>query len=246
MYDYFRLLFARIGVAYSYKSNQKMVSYSDSQIQELIIEEYLNNKISLLAPIIQSRKGHYRELLDSLSRQGFSKVRVDHKIIDLSPGLKLDRYKTHDIELVIDRFIVKDNDEFKNVLKSQLKQRYYGDGTVLIFDLEKEYTRYFSKNSNVSLTGIYPSPEPNTFSFNSPKGMCPECKGLGIQHKVNIKKIIPNDELLHRSRWSCTFRKKNSWTYRQIETIATCYGFNLTDPIKKIPSRGNGSYFEGK
>ena len=115
-----------------------MVSYSDSQIQELIIEEYLNNKISLLAPIIQSRQGHYRELLDSLSRQGFSKVRVDHKIIDLSPGLKLDRYKTHDIELVIDRFIVKDNDEFKKRLEESIKTAmYYGDGTVLIFDLER-------------------------------------------------------------------------------------------------------------
>ena len=238
LYDYFRLLFARIGVAYSYKSNQKMVSYSDSQIQELIIEEYLNNKISLLAPIIQSRKGHYRELLDSLSRQGFSKVRVDHKIIDLSPGLKLDRYKTHDIELVIDRFIVKDNDEFKKRLEESIKTAmYYGDGTVLIFDLEKEYTRYFSKNLMCPSTGIsYPSPEPNTFSFNSPKGMCPECKGLGIQHKVNLKKIIPNDELsIAQGGLAPLGTKKNSWTYRQIETIATCYGFNLTDPIKIIP-----------
>ena len=239
LYDYFRLLFARIGVAYSYKSNQKMVSYSDLQIQELIIEEYLNNKISLLAPIIQSRKGHYRELLDSLSRQGFSKVRVDHKIIDLSPGLKLDRYKTHDIELVIDRFIVKDNDEFKKRLEESIKTAmYYGDGTVLIFDLEKEYTRYFSKNLMCPASGIsYPSPEPNTFSFNSPKGMCPKCKGLGIQHKVNIKKIIPNDNLsIAQGGLAPLGTKKNSWTYRQIETIATCYGFNLTDPIKKIPS----------
>ena len=210
LYDYFRLLFARIGVAYSYKSNQKMVSYSDSQIQELIIEEYLNNKISLLAPIIQSRKGHYRELLDSLSRQGFSKVRVDHKIIDLSPGLKLDRYKTHDIELVIDRFIVKDNDEFKKRLEESIKTAmYYGDGTVLIFDLEKEYTRYFSKNLMCPSSGIsYPSPEPNTFSFNSPKGMCPECKGLGIQHKVNLKKIIPNDELSIAQGGLAPFRNK--------------------------------------
>ncbi len=239
LYDYLRLLFARIGVAYSYKSNQKMVSYSDSQIQELIIEEYSNKKISLLAPVIQSRKGHYRELLDSLSRQGFSKVRVDQKIIDLSPGLKLDRYKTHDIDLVIDRFIAKDNGEFKKRLEESIKTAmYYGEGTVLVFDLEKEHTRYFSKNLMCPSSGIsYPSPEPNTFSFNSPKGMCPKCKGLGVQNKVNIKKIIPDDELsIAQGGLAPLGTKKNNWTYRQIETIATCYGFNLTDPIKIIPS----------
>ena len=248
LYDYLRLLYARIGVAYSYKSNQKMISYSDSQIQELIIKEYLNNKISLLAPIIQSRKGHYRELLDSLSRQGFSKVRVDKKIIDLAPGLKLDRYKTHDIDLVIDRFTVKDNDDFKKRLEESIKTAmHYGDGTVLISDLDKDNTRYFSKNLMCPSSGIsYPVPEPNTFSFNSPKGMCPECKGLGIQHKVNLKKIIPDDELsIAQGGLAPLGAKKNNWTYRQIETIATCYGFNLTDPIKLIPSEAIAVILKG-
>tara|TARA_B100000963_G_scaffold59246_1_gene47289 strand:- start:40044 stop:42890 length:2847 start_codon:yes stop_codon:yes gene_type:complete len=248
LYDYLRLLYARIGVAYSYKSNQKMISYSDSQIQELIIQEYFNKKISLLAPIIQSRKGHYRELLDSLSRQGFSKVRVDQKIIELTPGLKLDRYKTHDIDLVIDRFTVKDNDDFKKRLEESIKTAmHYGDGTVLISDLDQDNTRYFSKNLMCPSSGIsYPVPEPNTFSFNSPKGMCPKCKGLGIQHKVNLKKIIPDDELsIAQGGLAPLGSKKNNWTYRQIETIATCYGFNLTDPIKMIPSEAMAVVLKG-
>jgi excinuclease ABC subunit A len=194
LYDYIRLLFARIGTAYSYVSQQKMISYTDDQIQDLIVEEYLEKKIMLLAPIVKSRKGHYRELFDSLSRQGFSRVCVDGVVLDLKPGMKVDRYKTHDIELVIDRFTVKKDEEFiKRFNESLVTAMHYGNDVLMTMDIESRATRYFSRNLMCPTSGIsYPKPEPNSFSFNSPKGMCPDCKGLGIQHKVNLNKIIPD------------------------------------------------------
>src|SRR6056300_1235315 len=241
LYDYVRLLFARVGTAYSYISQEKMVSYTDSQIQKLIFEEYLGKKITLLAPIIKSRKGHYRELFDSLSRQGFSKVRVDQEVMDLSPGMKVDRYKTHDIELVIDRFTVKKDEEFlKRLEASMTTAMHYGQDILMILDMEESGVRYFSRNLMCPSSGIsYPAPEPNTFSFNSPKGMCPDCKGLGVQHKVSLKKLIPDETLsIAQGGLAPLGTKKTSWTYKQIETIATCYNFDLTTPIAKIPPAG--------
>ena len=238
LYDYIRLLFARAGTAYSYISQEKMVSYTDSQIQNLICDEYANKRVTLLAPIIKSRKGHYRELFDSLSRQGFSKVRVDREVLDLTPGMKVDRYKTHDIELVIDRFSVKNDDAFlKRLEESMATAMHYGQDILMVLDMEDQTTRYFSRNLMCPNSGIsYPAPEPNSFSFNSPKGMCPDCKGLGVQHKVNLKKLIPDDNLsIAQGGLAPLGTKKNNWTYKQIETIATCYQFSLTDPINKIP-----------
>jgi len=238
LYDYIRLLYARIGTAYSYVSQQKMVSYNDDQIQDLIVEEYLDKKIMLLAPIVKSRKGHYRELFDSLSRQGFSRVCVDGVVLDLKPGMKLDRYKTHDIELVIDRFTVKKDEEFiKRFNESLVTAMHYGNDVLMTMDIESRATRYFSRNLMCPTSGIsYPKPEPNSFSFNSPKGMCPDCKGLGLQHKVNLNKIIPDSSLsISQGGISPLGTKKNNWTYKQIETIATCYEFSLTDPIAEIP-----------
>jgi len=240
LYDYIRLLYARIGVAYSYVSQQKMVSYTDDQIQDLIVEEFLDKKIMLLAPIIKSRKGHYRELFDSLSRQGFSRVCVDGVVLDLKPGMKVDRYKTHDIELVIDRFTVKKDEEFiKRFNESLVTAMHYGKDVLMTMDIESRATRYFSRNLMCPTSGIsYPKPEPNSFSFNSPKGMCPDCKGLGIQHKVNLNKIIPDSSLsISQGGISPLGTKKNNWTYKQIETIATCYEFSLTDPIAEIPAK---------
>ena len=238
LYDYIRLLFARAGTAYSYISQEKMVSYTDSQIQNLICDEYANKRVTLLAPIIKSRKGHYRELFDSLSRQGFSKVRVDREVLDLTPGMKVDRYKTHDIELVIDRFSVKNDDAFlKRLEESMATAMHYGQDILMVLDMEDQTTRYFSRNLMCPNSGIsYPAPEPNSFSFNSPKGMCPDCKGLGVQHKVNLKKLIPDDNLsIAQGGLAPLGTKKSNWTYKQIETIATCYQFSLTDPINKIP-----------
>ena len=240
LYDYIRLLFARVGTAYSYISNQKMVSYTEEQIQNLIVDEYLDKKVILLAPIIKSRKGHYRELFDSLSKQGFSRVRVDGLVTDLTAGMKVDRYKTHDIELVIDRFTVKNDEEFKKRLNDSLiTALHYGQDVMMVMELEDDNARYFSRNLMCPSSGIaYPMPEPNTFSFNSPKGMCPSCKGLGIKHKVNLKKIIPDDSIsIAQGGLAPLGTKKTSWTYRQIETIAKCYEFSLTDPINMIPAK---------
>ena len=240
LYDYIRLLFARVGTAYSYVSNQKMVSYTEEQIQKLILDEYTDKKVILLAPIIKSRKGHYRELFDSLSKQGFSKVRVDGHVVDLTPGMKVDRYKTHDIELVIDRFTVKTDTAFlKRLNDSLITALHYGQDVMMVMELEDKKARYFSRNLMCPTSGIaYPVPEPNTFSFNSPKGMCSSCKGLGVQHKVNLKKIIPDESLsIAQGGLAPLGTKKTSWTYRQLETIATCYNFSLTDPIKKIPPK---------
>ena len=214
LYDYIRLLYARVGTAYSYISNKKMVSYTDQQIQKLIFEDYMGCKIMFLAPIVKSRKGHYRELFDSLSRQGFSRVRIDGVVTDLKQGLKVDRYKTHDIELVVDRFKIKKDENFlKRLNESLVTAMHYGKDVLMIMDINTDKTRYFSRNLMCSTSGIsYPKPEPNSFSFNSPKGMCPDCKGLGVQHKVNLKKIIPDENLsIAQGGLTPLGIKKNSW-----------------------------------
>ena len=163
------------------------------------------------------RKGHYRELFDSLSRQGFSRVRIDGVVTDLKQGLKVDRYKTHDIELVVDRFKIKKDENFlKRLNESLVTAMHYGKDVLMIMDINTDKTRYFSRNLMCSTSGIsYPKPEPNSFSFNSPKGMCPDCKGLGVQHKVNLRKIIPDENLsIAQGGLTPLGIKKNSWTRR--------------------------------
>ena len=194
LYDYIRLLFARVGSAHSYVTGKKMVKYSDDQIIQLIVNEYLDKKIEILSPLIKSRKGHYRELFDSMSKQGFLKVRVNGEILDLKPGMRLDRYKTHDIELLVDRMRVKKElNELKRLSESIKTAMYYGDDSIILVDNETQNLRYFSRSLMCPISGIsYSLPEPNSFSFNSPKGMCKKCKGLGKQFEVNSKKIIPD------------------------------------------------------
>ena len=166
------------------------MNYNDEQILELIKSEYSDKKIMLLSPLIKSRKGHYRELFDSLSRQGFLRVRIDGVLKDLKPGMKLDRYKTHDIELVIDRIQVKDNETDRNRLSESIKTAmHYGEDSLLLIDMETEKFRYLSRNLMCPTSGIsYSMPEPNSFSFNSPKGMCKNCRGIGKQHVINPKR----------------------------------------------------------
>ena len=239
LYDYIRLLFARIGTAYSYVSKERMISYTDEQIMALIVSEFKDQKIMLLAPIVKARKGHYRELFDSLSRQGFMRVRVDGHIVDLTRGMKVDRYKNHDIELVIDRFTVKQGDEefLKRLQASIETAMHYGQDAIMVLDYATEKTRYFSRNFVCPTSGIsYPKPEPNSFSFNSPKGMCPSCKGLGVQHKVNLDKVFPDRNLsIAQGGIAPLGTKKNNWTYKQIETIAKRFEFTLNDPIATLP-----------
>ena len=240
LYDFIRLLFARVGTAYSYITDKKMVSYSDAQIIDLILKDYENEKTILLSPIIKSRKGHYRELFDSLAKQGFLRVRVDNQVRDITVGMKVDRYKTHDIELVIDRFTVKRDPEFlKRLGESIQTAMHYGEGSLMLLNMETDQARYFSRNLMCPASGVsYPNPEPNSFSFNSPKGMCPSCKGLGVEHKINKQKIIPDTSLsISKGGILPLGNKKKSWTYRQIETIAKCYDFTMDTPINKIPSK---------
>tara|TARA_B100000989_G_scaffold145587_1_gene108512 strand:+ start:2339 stop:5161 length:2823 start_codon:yes stop_codon:yes gene_type:complete len=238
IYDFIRLLYARIGVAYSYKSNRKMVKNTDEEIIKLICEKYINQRIIILAPIIRSRKGHYRDLFENFTKQGFSKVIVDGDILDIQRGMKLDRYKTHDISLVVDNLSVKDDFESKRILSESIKTGMkYGNDTIFILDSESGKPEYFSRNLMCPETGIsYPKPEPNTFSFNSPKGMCESCSGLGTEYEINITKLIPDDSIsINNGGIAPIGKKDNSWIHRQLELISKYYNFSLSDPIKKIP-----------
>ncbi|ASV32431.1 excinuclease ABC subunit UvrA [Maribacter cobaltidurans] len=239
VYDFLRLLFARAADAHSYNTGEKMVSYSDEQIRNLIIDTYKDKKINVLAPIIKSRKGHYRELFEQIAKQGFVKVRVDGEIRDIVKGMKVDRYKTHDIEIVIDRLKVQESEELHKRLAETINTAMYsGDNVLMVLEEGSDVPRYFSRDLMCPTTGIsYPTPEPNTFSFNSPKGMCPNCSGLGHVYEVNEDKIFPNKKLSIKNGGIAPLGDyKKSWAFKQIETIAQRYGFELTDPINKLPT----------
>ena len=241
IYDFIRLLFARIGIAYSYSSNLKMVKNTDEEIIKLICEKFLNQRIIILAPIIRSRKGHYRDLFENFTKQGFAKVIVDGDIVDIKRGMKLDRYKTHDISLVVDNLSVKDDFESKRILSESIKiAMKYGNDTIFILDSESGKPEYFSRNLMCPKSGIsYPKPEPNTFSFNSPKGMCETCNGLGTEYEINVKKLIPDSSISINNGGILPIGKKdNSWIFKQIELISKYYNFSLSDPVKKIPEDG--------
>ncbi|WP_282111399.1 excinuclease ABC subunit UvrA [Maribacter stanieri] len=238
IYDFLRLLFARAADAHSYNTGEKMVSYSDEQIKNLIIESYDGKKINILAPIIKSRKGHYRELFEQIAKQGFVKVRVDGEVKDIVKGMKVDRYKTHDIEIVIDRLKVLESEDFHKRLSETINTAMYsGDNVLMVLEEGTDVPRYFSRDLMCPSTGIsYPNPEPNTFSFNSPKGMCPNCSGLGHVYEVNEKKIFPNKKLSIKGGGIAPLGDyKKSWAFKQIETIAERYNFEITDPIESLP-----------
>ncbi|MGB5554207.1 MAG: excinuclease ABC subunit UvrA, partial [Flavobacteriaceae bacterium] len=237
IYDFLRLLFARAGDAYSYTTGEKMVSYSDEQIKSLIKSDYNGKKVNILSPVIKSRKGHYRELFEQIAKQGFVKVRVDGEVCDIAKGMKVDRYKTHDIEIVIDRLKIGISDDLDKRLSESINTAMYsGDNVLMILEEGQKVPRYFSRDLMCPTTGIsYPEPEPNTFSFNSPKGMCQECSGLGHVYQVNEAKIFPNKKLSVKSGGIAPLGEyKKSWAFKQIETIAQRYGFELSDPISKI------------
>jgi excinuclease ABC subunit A len=236
IYDFLRLLFARAADAYSYNSNEKMVSYSDEQIKQLILKDFNGKKIAVLAPLIKSRKGHYRELFEQISKQGFVRVRVDGEIRELEKGMKLDRYKTHDIEVVIDRLAV--NNSIGKRLDETIKTALYsGNNIMMVIDVDTNEARYFSRELMCPTSGIaYPNPEPNTFSFNSPKGACSSCNGLGITNEINLTKVIPDHKISIKSGGIEPLgEQKNSWIFKQLQLIAERYNFKLSDPIKEIP-----------
>ncbi len=241
IYDFLRLLFSRASDAYSYNTNEKMVSYSDEQIRQLILKDFNKKRIAVLAPLIRARKGHYRELFEQIAKQGFVRVRVDGEIKEIVKGMKLDRYKTHDIEVVIDRLVI--NEKSEKRLEETIKTALYtGDNILMVIDVDAVNTddkpRYFSRELMCPSTGIaYPNPEPNSFSFNSPRGACTCCNGLGLTDEINIKKIIPDDNISIKNGGIIPLgNQKSSWIFKQLQTIADRHNFKLTDPINKIPA----------
>jgi excinuclease ABC subunit A len=239
IYDFLRLLFARASDAYSYNTGEKMVSYSDEQIKNLIHEEFDGKKINILAPVIRSRKGHYRELFEQIAKQGFLKVRVNGTIKDLEYGMKVDRYKTHDIEIVIDRVAVKqDEDTDKRLTESIKVAMHHGDDIMMVIEQDSQEVRFYSRSLMCPTSGIsYPNPEPNNFSFNSPKGACPNCNGLGVVNEINLQKIIPNPKATIKSGGFAPLGEyKSTWIFKQLELIGEKFGFKITDAIETLPA----------
>jgi excinuclease ABC subunit A len=236
IYDFLRLLYARAGEAYSWASGEKMVRYTDDQILELVKSRFADKKVYFLSPVVKGRKGHYKELFEQLRRKGFLHVRINGEIREIVHGLKLDRYKTHNIELVIDKFRVGDITD-KRLRDSVLMALDQGDGVMMLLEAESSEPRYFSRHLMCPVTGIsYNEPAPHTFSFNSPQGACPHCNGLGEISSINIKKLIPDAELSIRKGGIEPLGKyKNVWIFWQIEAIAEKNGFTLDTPIKDIP-----------
>ncbi|MGB5417806.1 excinuclease ABC subunit UvrA [Algibacter sp.] len=238
IYDFLRLLFARASDAYSFNTGAKMVSYSDEQIKELITNDFKGKRINILSPVVRSRKGHYRELFEQIAKQGFVKVRTDGDIRDIVKGMKLDRYKNHDIEIVIDRLVINDGvDNDKRLSETINTAMYHGEDVLLVIDQDTNEARYFSRSLMCPTSGIsYPNPEPNNFSFNSPKGACSNCNGIGTLYQINENKIIPDDSLSIKSGALAPHGpQKNSWIFKQFETIAQRFNFKLTDAYKDIP-----------
>lgn len=237
IYDFLRLLYARGADAYSYNTGEKMVSYSDEQIKELIVQDFKGKRINILAPVIRARKGHYAELFQQITKQGFLKVRVNDEILDIVSGMKLDRYKTHDIEIVIDRMVIEDTpDTEKRLSESINTAMHHGENVLMVLDQDTNEVRYFSRNLMCPSTGIsYQNPEPNLFSFNSPKGACEHCNGLGTVNQINVDKIIPNPKLsIKAGGFTPLGEYKSSWIFKQLEIIGEKFGFKITDPIESF------------
>ncbi len=238
IYDFLRLLYARAGIAYSYNTGKAMVKYADDHILSLVMKSYKDRKIYLLAPVVKGRKGHYKELFDQIRKKGFLSVRVDGEFIELTPGLKLDRYKTHFIEILIDKLPV--NKESRKRLKDSIKLGMnQGHGVFMTMDMESDEIRYFSSKLMCSDTGVsYNEPAPHTFSFNSPQGACPACNGLGYVPEVDMDKIIPNAGLsIQKGGIEPLGSFKNGLIFWQLEAIGEKYGFNLDTPLKDIPKQ---------
>ena len=236
IYDYLRLLFARAGEAYSYLSNKKMVKYTEEQVMELILSQYIGKKVYLLAPVVRARKGHYKELFEQIRKRGYLSVRVDGEIQEIVYGMRLDRYKNHDIEVVIDKMKVSnsDFDRLKQSVSVAMKQ---GDGLVMILDAETDEARHYSKRLMCPETGLsYREPAPHNFSFNSPQGYCTKCKGLGIVDQIDVAKIIPKRSLsIHDGAIAPLGKFKNSMIFWQIEALLTKHEEDIKTPLEDLP-----------
>ena len=235
IYDYMRLLFARAGKAYSYETGEPMVKYTEEKVINMIQDNYAGRKILILAPLVHGRKGHYRELFESMRKKGYLHIRIDGEVQEIKQGMKVDRYKTHDIEVVIDRIAVKGADErLKKTIQTAMKQ---GEGLIMIMDYDTGEVKHFSKRLMCPTTGIsYSDPAPNTFSFNSPQGACPRCKGLGYINEIDMAKVIPDTKKnIHEGGIVPLGKYKNQMIFWQIDAILHKYECDLKTPIADIP-----------
>ena len=236
IYDFLRLLFARAGRAYSYATGEEMVKYTEEKVVEMIHRDYSGRKILVLAPVVRSRKGHYRELFDSLRRKGYLYVRVDGGLKEITEGMKLDRYKNHDIEVVVDKMAVKENQDDSRLKKSVATAMKVGDGLIMILDNDSNEAKYFSKRLMCPTTGMaYSDPAPNNFSFNSPQGACPKCKGLGVVNEIDMDKVIPHREIsIYNGAITPLGKYKNQMIFWQIDAVLKQYGFDLKTPVEEL------------
>lgn len=246
IYDFFRLLYARAGEAYSYATGEKMVKYTEEQVITIIIETYSDHKIQILAPVVRSRKGHYRELFESLRKKGFLYARIDGEVKELERGMKVDRYKNHDIEVVVDRLKVQQKDvtRLKDSVHVAMK---HGEGLIMILDNDNDTLKYYSKRLMCPTTGIsFSDPAPNNFSFNSPQGACPRCKGLGVVSDIDLKKVIPDYTLnIHDGGIAPLGKYKNQMIFWQIQALLQNYECNIKTPIKDIPEEAMNEILNG-
>ncbi|MBR5062780.1 MAG: excinuclease ABC subunit UvrA [Prevotella sp.] len=236
IYDYLRLLYARAATAYSYMTGEKMVKYTEEQVIEMILNEYIGKPIYILAPLVRQRKGHYRELFESMRKKGYLYMRVDGDIVEITRGMKVDRYKNHNIEVVIDKLRVqgKDDERLKNSVQIAMKQ---GEGIIMIMDKDTQAIRNFSKRLMDPVTGLsYGEPAPNVFSFNSPEGACPHCKGLGVINQIDLNKVIPNRSLsIYEGAITPLGRYRSQMIFWQIDAILHKYDCDMKTPVEQIP-----------
>ena len=236
IYDYLRLLFARAGTAYSYISGEKMVKYTEEQILDLIHRDYKGKRIYILAPLVRTRKGHYKELFEQIRKKGYLYVRVDGEVQEIVHGMKLDRYKNHNIEVVIDKTVVTEKEE-KRLKQSVATAMQQGDGLIMILDAQTESVRHYSKRLMCPVTGLsYKEPAPHNFSFNSPQGACPRCKGLGYVNLIDVDKVIPDRSLsLYEGAVAPLGKYKNVMIFWQLEALLEKYEATLKTPVEQLP-----------
>jgi excinuclease ABC subunit A len=247
VYDFLRLLFARAGEAYSYVTNEKMVKYTEEQIVSNILERFADQKIALLAPAVRSRKGHYRELFEQIRKQGYTRVRVDGEMLEITPGMQLDRYKIHDVEIVVDRLKIGD-DRGERLSESIKTAMRLGDGLIQVIPADQEGGgAIFSRNLMCPVSGIsYDEPSPNSFSFNSPYGMCPHCKGLGEVHEVDVDRVIPNKQKSINEVGIVPLGEvRDNMLFKQLRTLAKKYHFSFSTPVGEIPTEALNTILYG-
>lgn len=246
IYDYLRLLFARAGTAYSYLSGEKMVKYTEEQIIKLILNEYEGKRIMLLAPLVRTRKGHYKELFEQVRKKGYLYVRVDGEVREIMHGMKLDRYKNHDIEVVIDKLMVSSKDD-KRLVQSVATAMKQGDGLLMVLDVDTNQVRHYSKRLMCPVTGLsYREPAPHNFSFNSPQGACPRCKGLGFVNLIDVDKVIPDRSLsVYDGAIAPLGKYKNAMIFWQIGALLEKYDADLKTPVKDLPDEAIDEILNG-